>query len=198
MFLFTKPSNAAIEEFLARQAQSTFSYPEVGASAPSPAPAGYISDHNRILLGYGAQVWQHAVNAVNTWQMFNMNWLRLCWPDVPILKGNDVAVLIRHLGFWSLNAARIVYTVDESSEPLKKYGFAYGTLLDHGESGEERFCVEWHQADDAVWYDLFAFSRPRATAARLGYPLTRWFQHRFQRDSKTAMARAALSRRDDP
>lgn len=193
MFLSTKPSHTAIEDFLFRQAQSPFSYPAVGASALSSVPAGYISDHNRILLGHGAQVWQQAVSAVNAWQMFNMNWLQLCWPSTPILKGKSVAVLIRHFGFWSLNAARIVYTMDESSGPLKKYGFAYGTLLDHGESGEERFCVEWLQADDSVWYDLFAFSRPQATAARLGYPLARWLQRRFQRDSKTAMARAALN-----
>jgi RHS repeat-associated protein len=29
-------------------------------------------------------------------------------------------------------------------------------------------------SDDSVWYDLFAFSRPRAISAKLAYPLTNW------------------------
>jgi len=27
-------------------------------------------------------------------------------------------------------------------EPIQRYGFAYGTLPDHAETGEERFLVE--------------------------------------------------------
>jgi uncharacterized protein (UPF0548 family) len=124
--------------------------------------------------------------------MFNMSWLQLCRPaGAPIVAGTNAAILIRHFGFWSLNAARIVYVTNEGSSPIKRHGFAYGTLLDHGESGEERFLVEWHSKDDSVWYDLFAFSRPRAVAARLGYPLTRWLQRRFREDSKGAMVRSA-------
>ena len=76
--------------------------------------------------------------------------MQLCWPDVPISVGTDVAVLISHLGFWSLNAARIVYIVDEHG-PREKYGFAYGTLPEHGESGEERFTVDFHSSDKSVW-----------------------------------------------
>jgi uncharacterized protein (UPF0548 family) len=192
VFLKTKPSDNAIRDFLARQEQSRFSYAAVGASVVASAPAGYVADHNRILLGYGEFVWHHAVRAVNNWQMFNMKWVCLCWPDEPIVEGANVAVLIRHFGFWSLNAARIVYAISEDSGSIKRYGFAYGTLLDHGESGEERFSVEWHSRDDSVWYDLFAFSRPRAISARLAYPLARWLQRRFREDSKAAVAKAVV------
>lgn len=190
VFLKAKPSGTAIRDFLVCQRQSRFSYPSVGVSALASAPAGHVTDHSRIRLGYGERVWRKAVPAIDSWQMFNMEWLQLCWPDMPIVEGTNVAVLIRHFGFWSLNAARIVYTIRDDSNPIKRYGFAYGTLLDHGESGEERFSVEWHSRDDSVWYDLFAFSRPRAIAARLGYPLARWLQRRFRHDSKAAMARA--------
>jgi uncharacterized protein (UPF0548 family) len=190
VFLKTKPSDTAIRDFLACQAQSRFSYPAVGASAAAFAPVGYVADHNRVLLGRGEQAWHHAVRLINTWQMFNMEWVRLCWPDAPIVEGVTVAVLLRHFGFWSLNAARIVYTLSEDIGPIKRYGFAYGTLLDHGESGEERFSVEWQSQDDSVWYDLFAFSRPRAVLAKIGYPLARRLQHRFVEGSKAAMARA--------
>lgn len=103
-----------------------------------------------------------------------------------------MAVLISHLGFCSLNAARIVYTIQEDGG-IMRYGFAYGTLADHGESGEERFSVEWHRSDDSVWYDLLAFSRPKALLARLGYPLARMLQRRFVDGSKLAMTRAVSS-----
>jgi uncharacterized protein (UPF0548 family) len=113
----------------------------------------------------------------------------LCWPDVGIAEGANVAILIRHFGFWSLNAARIVYVINQSGGSISRFGFAYGTLIDHAESGEERFSVEWHSDDDSVWYDLFAFSRPRATSAKLAYPFARWLQRRFGEDSKAAMAK---------
>ncbi|MCU1295916.1 MAG: hypothetical protein JWO91_194 [Acidobacteriaceae bacterium] len=75
--------------------------------------------------------------------------------------------------------------------PIKRFGFAYGTLGEHAESGEERFAVEWNQAEDAVWYDILAFSRPHKALAKLGYPLSRVLQKRFAEDSKAAMLKAA-------
>ena len=44
---------------------------------------------------------------------------------------------------------------------VQRYGFAYGTLPEHVESGDVRFTVDWHEADGAVWYDILAFSRPQ-------------------------------------
>jgi uncharacterized protein (UPF0548 family) len=80
--------------------------------------------------------------------------------------------------------------VDERSSS-EKFGFAYGTLTDHGERGEERFTVEFN-SDQTVWYDLFAFSRPNMLA-RLAYPYTRLLQKRFASDSKAAMQKAVQS-----
>jgi uncharacterized protein (UPF0548 family) len=97
---------------------------------------------------------------------------------------------VRHFGFYSLNACRIVYVVDEKG-PLTRFGFAYGTLAEHAESGEERFMVEWNRDQDRVWYDILAFSRPKKILARLGYPLSRLLQRQFARASKAAMLQAA-------
>jgi uncharacterized protein (UPF0548 family) len=82
-----------------------------------------------------------------------------------------------------------VYVVDEDG-PFQRFGFAYGTLPEHAESGEERFTVKWHKADDAVWYDILTFSRPQQLLTRLGYPVARKLQKRFARDSAAAMRRA--------
>jgi len=80
--------------------------------------------------------------------------------------------------------------VDEEGT-VKRFGFAYGTLAEHAESGEERFSIEWNRADDTVWYDIRAFSRPRQMLARLmGYPLSPSLQKRFAEGSKAAMLRS--------
>jgi uncharacterized protein (UPF0548 family) len=94
--------------------------------------------------------------------------------------------VVRHVGFWSVNISRIVYLIDEES----RYGFAYGTLPSHSEEGEERFFVEHDKTTDEVWYDLYAFSKPRHPLARIGYPISRHLQKRFARESLAAMKRA--------
>jgi uncharacterized protein (UPF0548 family) len=187
MFRLTAPSDDDVRRFLASQRDLPFSYPEVGASRAVP-PAGYNVDHNRIKLGSGPETFQRAVAALRRWEMFNIGWVRLCWPDTPVV-GAIFGVAIRHLGFWSLNSARIVYVVEED-DPIQRYGFAYGTLPGHAERGEERFTVEWRHDDDTVWYDLFAFSRPHHALVWAGYPLARMLQRRFAGDSKAAMARS--------
>jgi uncharacterized protein (UPF0548 family) len=191
MFRLSQPGEADIRSFLAAERDQPYAYTEVGHSREG-APDGYNCDHNRIQLGTGADTFARAVTAVRQWKMFDLPWVRLCWPDAPIESGAAVAVLVSHLGFWSMNACRIVYVVEEHGT-VEKFGFAYGTLIQHAERGEERFTVEYHSADQSVWYDLFAFSRPGALA-RLGYPITRRLQKRFAHDSKLAMRRAVEAR----
>jgi uncharacterized protein (UPF0548 family) len=188
LFSLQPPSADKIREFITRQRHSGFSYSEVGASA-NELPNHYNGDRTRILLGSGEAIWLRAVEAIRGWQMFNMRWIRLCWPNTPIQVGRDVAVLVHHFGFYSLNAARIVYVVDEDG-PIAQFGFAYGTLSEHAERGEERFTVEWNRSEDQVWYSIVAFSIPNKALAKLGYPLSRMLQRRFVEGSKTAMLQA--------
>lgn len=189
MFGLARPGRDYIRAFISAQKAQPFSYPEVGCSREQ-APSGYVADRNRIKLGRGLESFERAKNAIQRWNMFDMPWINLCWPDTPIEVGATVAVLVSHLGFWSLNACRIVYVIEEHG-PLERYGFAYGTLPQHGEIGEERFTVEYG-ADEIVWYELYALSRP-GSLATLAYPYTRALQKRFARDSKAAMQRAVFS-----
>jgi uncharacterized protein (UPF0548 family) len=190
MYCLSKPGRESIDAFLGAQRSQKFSHTEVGCSR-GQAPKGYIADHNRIKLGEGADTFERAKCAVRQWKMFDMPWVQLCWADAPIESGTIVAVLVSHLRFWSLNAARIVYVIEEHSSS-EKFGFAYGTLPEHGEIGEERFLVEFNPVDQTVWYDLYTISRPTALA-RLAYPFTRALQKRFARDSKAAMQKAVES-----
>ena len=191
MLLTSQPSRDRICAFIESQRGQPFSYSEQGATRERRAPRGYAVDRNRIQLGRGAGVFARAVEALRQWKMFDTGWIELCWPDTPIQVGSTVAVVALHYGFWSLNASRVVYVVDDGGE-RPRYGFAYGTLTEHAETGEERFTVELRPEDQTVWYDIYAFSRPNGLA-RWGYPLSRRLQKRFARDSKEAMRRAVRS-----
>ena len=103
-----------------------------------------------------------------------------------------MAVQAHTFGFWSLSAARVIYLIDERRTQSARFGFAYGTLPDHVEQGEERFMIEWRE-DNSVWYDIYAFSRPRHPLVKLGFPITRMLQKRFVRESLAVMKLAAHS-----
>lgn len=187
VFFPAKPTSQFIRDFLSTQKNQPFSYAHVGVSREQ-APRGYDVDRHRVQLGAGVDIFKKARRAIQQWKMFSMPWLTLCWPDTPIEANATVAVLASHAGFWSLNACRIVYVIEEHGA-REKYGFAYGTLPAHAERGEERFTVEFRPEDDSVWYDVYAFSRPRLMA-RLAYPYARLLQRRFAKDSMNAMKEA--------
>src|SRR6267378_7842054 len=135
MFLLTEPSIQVVSKFLARQRDSTFSYAEVGATRETPPP-GYTIDRNRIQLGSGEQDYQRAVAALREWRQFDLGWVKLVPSGVALEVGATVGLKARAFGSWSLSAARVVYLIDEDG-PIKRFGFAYGTLRDHVERGEE-------------------------------------------------------------
>lgn len=188
MLSVRKPSLDEIRRFVDKQARLEFSYSFVGHTASTP-PAGFNVDHTRINLGSGEAVFLAATSAFERWEQFRLGWLEPWPPKTPINAGEVVAVLAGIAGLWWLNACRIVYVIDEAG-PVQRFGFAYGTLPDHAETGEERFLIEWDRADNSVWYDILAFSRPRHPLTRLGYPFARLVQKRFARQSAAAMQRA--------
>ena len=188
MFMLTEPSPQVIQEFIARQGDSSFSYKAVGATNAIPPP-GYTLDHNRVQLGLGRQVYEHAVEALRRWRQFDLGWVKIVPPGSSIEVGTTVAVRARAFGFWSLSACRIVYLINDEG-PIKRFGFAYGTLSDHVECGEERFTIELHREDNSVWYDILAFSRPCHPLVRTAFPLARMLQKRFVKESLATMAAA--------
>jgi uncharacterized protein (UPF0548 family) len=116
--------------------------------------------------------------------MFNLGWVRVANPIAPIAMAQTVAVEAYTLGLWSLNFSRVLEVVDTPSF----FGFLYATTEFHVEQGEERFLLEIDPASGDVKYTLEAVSRPRNDLARLCYPITRNFQHRFARDSHRHMS----------
>jgi len=180
---FFRPDAVRVRRHLDAQRGLPVTYDAVGATNGGAAPPGFVLDHNRQRLGRGEAMFARAREDIRRWRMFPAPWTVIEPAGAPIEEGAVIAVIIRVLGLWWLNAARIVYVIDEP----RRFGFAYGTLPGHVERGEERFLVEWLENDE-VWYDLRAFSRPRYWMVRLGRPIARMLQRRFARESKAAMA----------
>jgi len=198
MWRLREPTPADVDAFLVEQARLGFSYEGVGrtrtnAGQTCEPPAGYVLDRNRQRLGDGDATFAAAASALRRWQMVPAPLARVVPARPPVEAGQTLGVLVRAVGAWWLNSARIVYVIDEVAASPRRFGFAYGTLPGHAERGEERFLVE-QLADGSVWYDLTAFSRPRYWGARLARPVTRMLQRRFATRSRAAMV-AAVDRR---
>jgi uncharacterized protein (UPF0548 family) len=190
MFLRQQPSPADVEAFLASASQQPLSYAAAALAAGSAG--GYRVDEQEVIVGRGEADFDRAKAALSGWKHFELGWLDLFPKPAGIVPGTVVAVQVRHLGFWSLNGCRVVYSI--GGDDPRQFGFAYGTLADHAESGEELFKVSLHPRTGEVTYFIHAVSRPRAVLARLGYPVARSLPARLRRDSSAALARAIAGR----
>ncbi|MCC6726582.1 MAG: DUF1990 domain-containing protein [Saprospiraceae bacterium] len=193
MVSFLKPSAYLVEKFLKIQVTAPFAYTAIGATNGDTPVPNFTNDHNRILLGKGEAVYRAACDALRQWQMFPGGWAWIAPEGAPIQVGQNLAMVARVMGIYWLNGCRIVYTLDGTG-PDRRYGFAYGTLPDHAECGEERFSIAWLD-DDTVWYDLKAFSQPRHWLARAFKPVARWHQRRFVKESLQKMKLIASQNR---
>jgi uncharacterized protein (UPF0548 family) len=185
MFLGHRPSHLEIEAFIAASRELPLSYAPIGLAGQ--AKAGFQVDEHEVVIGLGSAAFDRAKIALTKWRHFDLGWVEVFPALAGIAPGTVVAVLIRHLGFWSLNGCRVVSAI--ADDDSREFGFAYGTLTNHAESGEEIFKVSIRSGTGEVSYQIRAASRPRALLARLGYPVTRSLQARFRRDSAAAMKR---------
>jgi uncharacterized protein (UPF0548 family) len=187
MFLIRRPSQHEISEFLDQSRDLPLSYDPVGIARQSPR--GFNSDLASGVIGQGREIFERAKIALAQWRHYEMGWIELFPHRASIEPGTVVAVLVRHLGFWSLNGCRVVYGVGDR-QTGSSCGFAYGTLTNHAELGEEIFEVLLEPESEEVIYRIQAVSKPHAAMARIGYPIARYFQERFRRDSLSALKRA--------
>lgn len=178
MILLKHPDSKKIQVFLDSQKQSPFSYEGLGMTRNLSSPEGYSILHSRNYLGHGLSTFEKAKSYLNEWKMFDIGWVELFSEEQAPHSGQCVAIVVKVLGLYTLNAAQVVYTFEDESNLEKSYGFAYGTLSDHAESGEERFSLDILK-DESVWYEIFSFSNPNWKLAKLANPYVRILQKRF-------------------
>ena len=184
MFLVRRPSREAIDRFVRDSQELPLSYGPIGI-VNGETPCRDL-DEAIVTIGRGRTDFDRASAALIAWKQFDIGWVETFPRHAPVEVGTVVAVLIRHLGFWSLNGCRVLYNVGGNG----RFGYAYGTLTNHAESGEELFEVFLDSESDQVSYRIRATSKPQAALARIGQPLVRALQARFRRDSAAAMKRA--------
>jgi uncharacterized protein (UPF0548 family) len=185
MFSIRRPSPKQIEQFIEQSKHLALSYHPIGIAKENPS--GFVADEAIAVIGSGSDAFERAKTALTNWKQFDLGWVELFPRGASIEPGSDVAVLAHHLGLWSLNGCRVVYSIDD--EEARRLGFAYGTLTNHAECGEEIFEVSLNEREEVI-YRIRAVSKPRAALTRIGYPITRTLQARFRRDSIRAMRKA--------
>ena len=184
MFFIRRPTPDTIEEFLAKSRGLPMSYEPVGVVRSGACRS---LDDESFVIGRGRADFERACTALAAWKQFDLGWVELYPSQSPIDVGAVVAVVIKHFGFWSVNGCRVAYHADATGD---RFGYAYGTLPNHAESGEELFEVSIDPRTDDVIYRIRATSAPQAFLAWLGQPIVRRLQARFRRDSAEAMRRA--------
>ena len=192
MFLLRRPTRREIERFLDRSRGLPLSYRPTGIVRHRPAVEQF--DEQVVTIGRGEADYERACVALASWTHCDIGWVEAFPAQQSIEVGTDVAVLIRHLGFWSLNGARVLYDVG-GTDGQDAFGFAYGTLTNHAESGEELFEVFIDRQSGDVKYRIRAVSWPQSPLARVGQPIVRLLQARFRRDSAEAMRRGICGAR---
>jgi len=187
MFLARRPTRNVIDRFLRESQDLPLSYGPIGIVRTRTA--GLDLDELTVAIGRGQADFERARAALLAWKQFDIGWVQTFPRHAPVAVGTVVAVLIRHLGFWSLNGCRVLYSVGSPGD-VARFGFAYGTLTNHAESGEELFEVFIDPQTDEVIYRIRAISWPQTMLARVGQPIVRVLQERFRNESAAAMKRA--------
>lgn len=165
-----------------------YSYSQVGASRQEDVPPGYNVLRYRVRLGGVREVdYRAAVEAVMTFAVHRAAGVRM---DTTAVRAADGVRVTSGIGIGPLRITApcaVVWTMDDAD----RAGFGYGTLPGHPEQGEESFIVE--RVDDAVYFRMFAFSRPALWYTRLTGPIVVGLQHLYARVLGATLRR--LSRR---
>lgn len=157
-------------------------YPGERQTLVGAAPPGFRFRQFERRIG-GAERFVEARDELSRWRPHIRSGISI-WADGNITEGTTVALAAPLPVGFAIATCRIVAVVDDEVQ----YGFAYGTLPLHPESGEELFIVE--RRDDGVWFRISVFSRPHELLARLGAPIARLLQAQATRKYLDAMSLA--------
>jgi uncharacterized protein (UPF0548 family) len=168
---FTRLGESGFRSVLDGQAHETLTYAEVGGTRLADLPAGYT--HDRYSVSLGNDGFEVAKRGIREWRAHVDSGVEVFPPTAPIEAGTNVVLGIPLGPLCAIAACRIVYVCDE----VDRFGFAYGTLPEHPERGEEAFIIE-RAATGQVRFAITAFSRPASAVTQLARPLARVVQQR--------------------
>jgi uncharacterized protein (UPF0548 family) len=183
VFRFVPASTIDLQRALDRAGGDRPTYDDPGATRKEPLPEGFRHDHHERRLGDGL-VFERAREGLSRWVAHAGAGVRV-FPGTTVADGDTVLVLLGFGPVQVIAPCRIVYVIDEQD----RFGFAYGTLPGHPESGEESFVVE-RDPEGTTVFRITAFSRPATPMTRMGAPVARRVQLRVTRRYLEALARS--------
>ncbi|KAL3690664.1 hypothetical protein R1sor_004315 [Riccia sorocarpa] len=212
-----RPSAQEEKSFLSSCQGYNYDEKYVGATAEAPWCAdrldqlkrdGFTINHTRVKVGAGTHAFERAKDKLQNWRHLQLGWASVD-PTTPIKVGGKFGIVVHELVAWLVNPLQIAYLSDGKEDhttslsmieprnemkPVKSrasqaFAFGGGTLRGHLLAGEERFAVEWNEEDDSVWYEILSFSKPAHFLTVAGFPILRYQQKLFAKQSSEAMIR---------
>ena len=171
-----QPTIADLEAIRLGHLGLPLSYSDVGATMRGERPRGYFHDNRTIDLRRGDTTFAAAKAALQRWAAHRGANILVVPIDAPIEVGTVVTMTLPVLAIHIHADCRIVAVIDEPDA----FGFAYGTLTSHPETGEESFVIR-RAPDGGVSFTVTAFSRPGELVPWCGLPVVRVLQHRAAR-----------------
>lgn len=176
-----RPTAADLAAMAERLRSGPLTYDAVGATISGAPPDGFHHVAAQVVLGQGEDTFARAKRALADWQHQRGAGL-VIGAGAEVVEDAVVALAAPLPIGWVIVVCRVLAVIDEPS----RFGFAYGTLAEHPESGEELFMVEI-DADQGVTFRIEAFSKPQHPLAKFGSPVARRMQARATRRYLAAM-----------
>ena len=196
MFFRATPSDERVRRILSGLSDVAYNYAPVGATEGklTSAPAGFTLSSYGTQLGTGEDVFEAASTVLADFGNYPSSFTRVVRASEAqaIEPGLVFGTLATHFGFASMHPCRIVRVIRE--EAPRGFGFVLVTLPGHIGAGEESFMLTLGAENHIVRYEVQAISRPDGWMGRLGGPVFRLFQKRFERETQAAMRNACGDR----
>lgn len=173
MYGVRRPTERALDALVVSQRELELSYSDVGVTATDLTPAGHHRHAWQRDAGAGQATFDRCAESIRTWAGHRTAGAIVHPADAPTEVGSVVSLALPVMGIWVTAACRVVWVVDEPDA----FGFGYGTLPHHPESGEESFVVRRRQ-DGHVVVEIVAVSRPQTLLTKLSGPIGTFIQRR--------------------
>lgn len=158
--------------------RSQLTYDTVGMSLPTytdEIPEGYVVLEDAQVVGKGRDAYERVGWALMHWQI-NREAGFFVQPQHAAVRLNEhVAVALPLAGLFAVTATcKVVAIIAEGD----RTGFAYGSLPNHPEQGEEAFWVSFDEATEDVTLTIRSVSRPASWFTKLGAPVAAGIQRK--------------------